>query len=299
METIQEKEKKKVKEKPKTLCDNEIEELAQRLSLTPGFQIPSSSTESIGNRNVKHRRVQSTATVFSILDTPSLMNMRHRARSLSLAEYPSLDKYYPGSHLVDNGGLEDSACLYLSLWLLPPDPLCRQLSKDNAKTAMRHSKHGSSAPFAPHITIVGSIRCETHRDATDLGKKLSKGLKGSGTVPCRFPSKEACVAMHNPETSEIVWSQSCIAIMERSEEYMNLLSLSRKVLGLPPGEWMFPGPASEPHFSCFYGKQFPTDTTIPPPPDFVADEAALFVTTPGTLQGVARWREVGPRIHLR
>ena len=277
METIKEKEEQKE-------TDERLERLLRNVNIK-------TSTESIGHRNVLHRRAQSSA-LFSILDSPS--NMRHRVRSMSLAEHPSLNKYYPGSHLLDDL-VEDGGCLYLSLWLLPPLPQRKYLSKEIAKIAMRHNQQGSSAPFMPHITIVGSIRCEAHREATELGKQLEKGLQGSGVVPCRFERKP-CVAMYNKE-GKLVWSQSCIAIMERSEEYMNLLALSRKLLELPPGEWMFPGPSCEPHFSKFYGAhQIPTD--IEAPPDFVADEVALYMTTPGTLDGVAKWREV-TRINLR
>lgn len=125
------------------------------------------------------------------------------------------------------------------------------------------------------------------------------------------------------QQKQLVWSQSCIAIMERSEEYMNLLTKARDILQLPPGEWMFPGPACEPHYSKFYGKyEIPAavakeaveepplhqhaignnyhhhhdddddDDDLNPPPDFVADQAALYLTTPGTLQGVAQWRQI-------
>ncbi|KAL3930817.1 MAG: hypothetical protein SGBAC_011602 [Bacillariaceae sp.] len=294
--------------------------------------LPASSTESMGHRNVRaHRRVQSTS-LFSILDAPSFTPLR--ARSMSMADaYPSLDKYYPGSHLVDYygsyGSYIEPSSLYLSLWLLPPMPLRKKLQQEIAKLAMRYNHHGSSAPFMPHITIVGSIRCETHREAVDLGKALRKGMKGMGGVPCRFSSVSSsfsprndgndpnqtdgktakhnnddnddnndhikcqtqCVAMYNKENSALVWSQSCIAIMERSEEYLKCLELARSLLNLPKGEWMFPQPAGEPHCSTFYGKYEIMDA-VEIPPDFVAEEASLYMTTPGTLEGVAKWREV-------
>jgi hypothetical protein len=98
--------------------------------------------------------------------------------------------------------------------------------------------------------------------------------------------------MYDP-SNNLVWSQSCVAMMERSDEYMKLLAQSRQVLKLPPGEWIFPGPAHEPHFSKYYGNQPLSPTTsIQPPEDFIADEAALFLTTPGTLHGVSQWKEV-------
>lgn len=244
-----------------------------------------SATESIGRRNVAHRRVQSTAVLFSMgLEG----QITHRPRSLSLSQPPSMTKYYPGSHLVGDY-LQDGA-IYLSLWLLPPASVRKRLSKEIAELSLKYTKLGSSAPFMPHVTIIGSIRCETLREAKDLGKKLRQGLEHTGTVPCRF-HKRPCVAMHN-ENNELVWSQSCISIMERSDEYMNLLATSRSVLGLPPGEWMFPPPACEPHFSRFYGTKGIEDASIPAPENFVADEATLFLTTPGTVEGVGQWREV-------
>ena len=216
----------------------------------------------------------------------------------------------PGSHLLDSGNrLVDrgsgSHPLYLSLWLLPPMPVRQHLAKDIAKLAMRFSSQGSSAPFMPHVTIVGSIACETLGEAQQLGIELQQRLQGSGSVPCRFDDSKPCLAMYrNDETDGgdrctsddkrlLVWSQSCISVMERSPEFMSLLNLSRLVLKLPPGEWMFPGPICEPHFSMFYGdRQIPPHFSIPAPPNFVATEASLYMTTPGTRQGVAKWREI-------
>jgi Cyclic phosphodiesterase-like protein len=264
------------------------EELIQRLMKHTGKL--TLSTESIGHRNVKpHRRTQSTA-LLSVLDPPQI---RHRSRALSLADYPDLTKFYPGSHLVDKVAPDGS--LYLSLWLLPPKHIHKRLSKEIAKLSLQHNHLGSSSVFVPHVTIIGSIRCETQREVAQLGEKLLKGLSGTGVVPCRF-QPNPCLSMYNDQ-QKLVWSQSCVSIMYRSPEYMALLQKSREVLGLPPGEWMFPGPACEPHFSKYYGK-IALEEPQSPPPDFDADEAALWLTTPGTLEGVALWREV-TRIPLR
>ena len=245
METIQENKPALTdKDKEETKEDDPLTRLLMK---NTGLTATSNPTESIGRRNVVHRRAQST-TLFSILDSPT--NLRHRVRSLSLAEAPSLDKYFPGSHLLDSGNrFVDHAAgqIYLSLWLLPPRPLRDRLSQQIAKLAMRYSPQGSSAPFVPHVTIVGSIACGRLREATELGKELQRGLKGSGGVPCRFDPTKSCHAMyHNDHDNNgtttkrrLVWSQSCIAIMERSDEFMNLLELSRHCLKLPPGEWMF------------------------------------------------------------
>eukprot|EP00977_Amphora_coffeiformis_P024881 scaffold17437_cov173-Amphora_coffeaeformis.AAC.3 len=276
------------------------EELEARLSKLLVNVERLSTTESIGRRNVIHRRTQSNS-LLSILDSPQ--NLRHRVRSLSVAEVPSILKFAPGSHLLEDF-VEESGCLYLSLWLLPPEPLHKQLSKDIAKLSLRYTKLGSSAHFTPHVTIVGSIKCESQREASDLGKKFQKGLAGTGPVPCRF-RRGPCLAMYDDQpqqqqqqdtesvTRKLIWSQSCIAIMERSEEYMNLLQASRQVLQLPPGEWLFPAPAREPHYSQYYGTTALTEyQDVNPPPDFVATEAALYLTTPGTVEGVSQWKEV-------
>jgi hypothetical protein len=122
--------------------------------------------------------------------------------------------------------------------------------------------------------------------------------------------------MYNSD-GKLVWSQACIAIMERSPEYMELLSKARDVLQLPPGEWMFPPPVQEPHYSKFYGHQdilkTPSSSAvenlfngeasqqqqlkIPLPDDFVAQHAGLYYTTPGTVEGVGQWKEL-TRINL-
>eukprot|EP00980_Cylindrotheca_fusiformis_P021658 scaffold8505_cov130-Cylindrotheca_fusiformis.AAC.24 len=279
------------------------EKLEQRLTALYGDVERLSTTESIGRRNVVHRRTQtSAALLFLALDAPEAL--RHRGRSMSVAdEPPSLLQFHPGSHLLGDFVVE-SGCLYLSFWLLPPEPLRSKFAREIAHLSLKHNRAGSSAPFVPHITIVGSIRCETQREATELGKHLKKKLRGTGPVPCRF-RRTPCESMYDASNT-LVWSQSCIAIMERSDEYMNLLARTREALKLPLGEWIFPGPAHEPHFSKYYGSRPPlsdglaaTSTPIiQPPEDFVAHEAALFLTTPGTLNGVSQWREV-TRIDLR
>mmetsp|Transcript_28526 Transcript_28526/g.69406 ORF Transcript_28526/g.69406 Transcript_28526/m.69406 type:complete len:331 (-) Transcript_28526:85-1077(-) len=284
-------------------------ELEDRLTTLLGNVERLSTTESIGRRNVVHRRTQSTH-LLSVLDSPT--RLRHRVRSSSIAEPPSLLNFAPGSHLLDDF-VAETGCLYLSLWLIPPKPLRQELAQEIAKLSLRFTKLKSSAPFFPHITIVGSIKCDTQREATDLGQRLQNGLQGTGPVPCRF-RKEPCQSMYLDDENDnhgggekekhhadcegksenprrVVWSQSCIAIMERSEEYMNLLAKSRQALELPPGEWMFPAPAREPHYSKFYSTA-PLSVPVDPPPDFVATEAALFLTTPGTVEGVSQWKEI-------
>ena len=269
------------------------EELEQRLKTLLGNVERLSTTESIGRRNVVHRRTQSISQILALADSPEVL--RHRVRSPSVSEYfPSLLKFAPGSHLLDDF-VAEAGCLYLSLWLLPPEPLRKQLTREIAKLSLQYSNTlKSSAPFVPHVTIVGSIKCDTQREASDLGKKFQKLLKGTGAVPCRF-KRELCQTMYD-DHQHLIWSQSCIAIMERSDEFMNLLAKARYVLNLPPGEWQFPAPAQEPHFSKLYYQRATTtalpDAQLQPPQDFSATEAALFLTTPGTVPGVSQWKEI-------
>ena len=239
-----------------------------------------------------HNEAVTTDTSTATTTSTSGNNTSHRrARSHSWFEAPSAIKFYPGSHLLDDF---PETRQYLSFWLLPPEPTRKKLSKEITKLSLRYSDLGSSVPFEPHVTIIGSIPCETAKDARAIGERLQRGLKNTGAVPCRFHN-QPCVPMYN-EKQHLVWSQACIAIMERSEEFMELLAKSREILGMGMGEWMFPPPAREPHLSYYYGYSS-IPKSINPPSEFVAVQAALWMTTPGTVEGVAGWREV-TRINL-
>lgn len=229
-----------------------VQRLEQQL-LTNNIVFGPSATESIGHRNVvAHRRTHSNA-LFSMLDGGEQMRHRPRALSFALQEPPSLHKYYPASHLLQSKHEIESRTIYLSLWLLPPEPILKQLTKEIINLSLQYSSsHGSSAPFIPHVTIIGSIRCRTMRDVHDIGIKLKTGLTkyGGGTngVPCNFynstnnnannnnssSKNDRCQAMYyksdDHQKNKLVWSQSCIAMMERSEEFMGLLQQSRGIL---------------------------------------------------------------------
>jgi hypothetical protein len=249
------------------------------------------------------------------LSSPAFKMLQKKAQSFS-------GKFYAKSHLLsDTPGTGN----YLSLWLIPPEAVHKSLVKDITKMSLRYNGLQSSAPFTPHVTVLGSIPCgESLNDARKIGKTLQKALQGSGPIPCRF-RQEPCRAMYREDTpmttttmnttsaatnsnssqqqpqlqktsSSLVWSQACISIMERSVEYMALLDRARHALDMPPGEWMFPAPACEPHLSKFYGHvEIPHE--IPTSPDFVAVEVALWSTNPGTVEGVQGWKEV-TRINL-
>jgi len=301
------------------LSQQRIDEENPTTALEAAVAVAAAATEKTPLRN-NHRRAQSTklwsSSSYTNSNSPTSDEWTQRllsARGRSTSLYSSRSntgglKFYPGSHLLlrENDGVLPTT-LYFSLWLLPPASLRPQLSQQIAKLSLRYTHLGSSAPFVPHVTIVGSIPCDTLRDAVQLGQRLRKGLRHSGPVPCRFnASNQPCKAMYNDDDNNndndeptVVWSQACIAIMERSDEYMKLLESSRQLLGVAAGgcgEWMFPAPAREPHYSQYYGPRA-LPRAVAAPPDFVAREASLVCTTPGTVQGVAQWREVA-RIDL-
>jgi hypothetical protein len=182
---------------------------------------------------------------------------------------------------------------FLSLWLLPPPgPIYDQLQ---AQIDFLSDKYDGSASFYPHVTVVGSIPCESKEHAKFILRELTQNLKCTGPVPCRFLSKVE--SMYN-EDSVLVWSQACLTVMERSPEYMKLLERTRSVLGMDCGEWMFARPIGQPHISHFFGSNRPPPPDqVRLPPDFVAQEASLWITSPGTVQGVKFWKELG-RIQL-
>jgi len=241
--------------------------------------------------------------------------------STSHRRTPSIVQFFPGSHLLDYTEREGEeqhqqhqqpltverderdpsfpkllrkttmlypAYKFLSLWLLPP-PLVRETLFQRI-SQLSHEYNGS-VPFVPHVTVIGSIPCESRQHGQQLGKLLQQGLAGTGGIPCIF--RDEIVSMYNPD-STLIWSQACLSVMQRSVEFLELLERSRSIVGMNNGmEWMFPGPAREPHLSHYYGSERPPppDTVIPPP-DFIAQEVALFITSPGTLVGVKSWKQL-------
>ena len=225
---------------------------------------------------------------------------------------PSIIQFYPGSHLLDYDEEDEvhepmepderdpsfpklvrrTSMLYppykfLSLWLLPPLPI-RDLLAD--RIAHLSKTYNGSAPFVPHVTVLGCVPCESVNHGKQLGRRLQKSLKGTGGVPCRF--RDEIISMYDT-AGKLIWSQSCVSIMARSEEFMHLLERSRTATGMNNGaEWMFPGPLREPHMSHYYGSESPPPVTqVQRPPDFVAHEVALFVTSPGSVAGVKEWKQ--------
>jgi hypothetical protein len=166
--------------------------------------------------------------------------------------------------------------------------------KLQANTCELSIKFDGSAPFVPHITVIGGILCETNDDVMELTRTLRKGLQGIGGIQCRF--RDEIVTMYHPDSS-LVWNQACVSVVERTDGFMLLHERVRKILGIEDGEWEFPAPIREPHLSHFYGTDMPPSLDdVLVSPNFVAKELALWETS-GGYDGVSNWKELA-RIKL-
>jgi hypothetical protein len=171
----------------------------------------------------------------------------------------------------------------VSLWLLPPPSISELLKVNHAKLAKEYE---GSYPFEPHVTIVGGI---SHESSTNLATLFSQSLQGFGGIPCRF--RKEVISMSNPENM-LVWNQACVSVMERSKEFMLLITRVRELLGTECEEWEFPGPLGEPHLSHYYGtRKAPCAQDVIRFPDFIAVEASLWETS-GGFEGVKNWKEL-------
>ena len=180
----------------------------------------------------------------------------------------------------------------VTLWLVPPNSVAEKLQTNIVDLCKQTD--GASAPFVPHVTIIGGIPCESDDTLKNLTEKLQKGLQGTGSVPCRF--RQDVETMYHDDDS-LVWNQACVSVVKQTKEFMAFHKHCRNILNLNDEEWEFPPPLREPHLSHFYG------TTVPPAsenvlvaPDFDAVEAALWETS-GGYEGVKNWRELA-RIKL-
>lgn len=170
--------------------------------------------------------------------------------------------------------------MFLSLVLLPPED---DASIQNQINRLSKSHNGPS--FPAHITIVGGIPCQDEDEAYRIANILEQGLTGFGPIPCHFSSK--------PKRFEKTWNQALIVTLDDiSEPFVDLCETSRHLLNLTP-QCMYPPPVNLPHTSLFYGiENIPDLTEVDPIAPFIANEVALWITTPSTLRGVENWREI-------
>ncbi|KAI2500012.1 hypothetical protein MHU86_14467 [Fragilaria crotonensis] len=178
-----------------------------------------------------------------------------------------------------------------SLWLLPPASVGNDW-RGLIDELSAEGRGASSVPFEPHVTIVGGIQCD---DPTELCRDLQEALRGRFVkgIDCQFLDRT--VSMRRDGT--VQWNQALVAVAERTQSLIELVDACLTFFERPL-EPKFAPMICEPHFSLYYGTEnVPDPETVVLRQGFKATELALWKTEPGTVAGVAEWREVG-RIRL-
>jgi 2'-5' RNA ligase len=180
-----------------------------------------------------------------------------------------------------------------SLWLLPPTLQGRHLRTNIEQLSNRYD---GSAPFEPHITVLGDIAIDSDEHATALCHRLRqhvKGRYGNGII-CQFENE---IASMQSEHGGYVWNQAFALVVKENESFDRLADHVRSILGKEA--LGYPPPLSKPHLSLYYGEfQVPPIDAVEHPPGFVATTLALWSCSPSSVQGVQEWREIGSRIEL-
>jgi hypothetical protein len=174
---------------------------------------------------------------------------------------------------------QGSAPMTLSLWLYPPHDARLDIQD---QIDMLAEDRGPS--FAPHVTLVGGLPCQSEEEALQLGRALQDGLRGFGEVPCHFSS--------TPKTSEGFWNQALYLTVNETDPFMKLCEACRVIIGLEL-PCTFASPARKPHLSLFYGvTDIPNASEVEPVKPFQASTIAIWSTGPSTLAGVQSWKEL-------
>jgi len=176
---------------------------------------------------------------------------------------------------------------HFSVWLLVPEP-----QRSTIAAAMKAAADAHGLPTSePHITLLGDAGAGTEAEMT---AKLA-ALAGVGAVPCNFPKSGAVTAGINPDGTA-PWNQSAVAVPALTPELSRAHRAARQAFrgesaeALATDAWA--PPIRQPHLSLAYGNPPELVATLATPPDYVADEAAVFSCTPPTLAGVPNWRQV-------
>ena len=172
---------------------------------------------------------------------------------------------------------------HFSVWLLVPEP-----QRATVVAAMKAAADAHGLPTSePHITLLGDAGAGTEAEMT---AKLA-ALAGIGAVPCNFPKSGAVTA-----GSGAPWNQSAVAVPALTPELSRLHRAARQAFRGESAEAVasdaWAPPLRQPHLSLAYGNPPELVATLDTPPDYVADEAAVFSCTPPTLAGVPNWRQV-------
>ena len=216
----------------------------------------------------------------------------------------------------------------------------------------------SSLPSCDDAKNIGAV----NGDATDedyydevaaksVLKRLTCAFRNFGGVDCKFVQERGVFAAKtrrrrkdtsiseldkndglntcnvSEEEEELQWNQSCISILERTEQFIKAVELADQALHVKRDsalnnqdgssvvhlERYFKPPACEPHYSFVYGNDADFVKSLQPkdssfskqssknekslilecPPNFTCTQIAVVWTYPSTLDGVKQWREIG------
>ena len=177
------------------------------------------------------------------------------------------------------------AKLKLSLWLRPDDPACSLYRDQIVRLSSRDA--GGSAPFEPHITLIGGIVCEEVHLA-DMMDNLQRKLEGFGSILCQFESTPYFAP---------VWHQAAVLGVKESHELVRLVRICKDAIEQYSGDpvSVFPPPIEKPHLSLFYGTaNVPTANEIGQavPDCWTASRVELWSTNPSSVEGVRQWKMI-------
>ena len=114
----------------------------------------------------------------------------------------------------------------VTLWLLPPPSVRDKLQANIDELSQEYY---GSAPFVPHVTVVGGISYESRTELDEIVDILTRGLQNTGCISCRFHNQ--VVNMYNPDDS-LVWNQACVSVMKRTDEFMAFHQRVCQLLGI-------------------------------------------------------------------
>lgn len=191
---------------------------------------------------------------------------------------------------TDNGA-DGKKAFNISLWLMPSSSDREHLSS----VIDKFSQHkAASAPFQPHVTVVGSIPVESEEHLkTTLLPDLREGIqKACSSMTCQFPV--------DPVYKD-KWNQACVLVMEESPQFAKLVGLCREIAleDTSTKNW-YPPPLCKPHLSLYYGDEgAPSKEEVVkeigaegPTYSFEAGKVAIWKTDNASVEGVAEWEEL-------
>ena len=189
--------------------------------------------------------------------------------------------------------ITNSNALKLSLWLIPNEPNYTEL-----KSTIDHLSQTYGLPtFEPHITLIGGEVIQNESEADVILKRLKLIFKDFGSIECSFFDK----VLHGLNDDDVVkWNQSCVAILNPSQQFNDALYLAQKCFHLDDDrgkekvikhQFLKKG---VPHFSFAYGMDDARKCEgLKPPGTFTCNSLGLYWTYPSCLIGVPQWKLIG------